>query len=46
MYNFLKVLDERVLITPERQRNAWLVQGVFWLLMFAAMDAWTVISYL
>jgi hypothetical protein len=46
MYNFLKVLDERVLITPGQQRNAWLVQGAFWLLMFAAMDAWTVISYL
>jgi hypothetical protein len=45
MYNFIKSLDEQVLTTPQQRRNAWLVQGVFWLLMFAAMDAWTVISY-
>jgi len=45
MYNFLKALDERVLTTPARRRNAWLVQLAFWLLMFAALDAWTVISY-
>ncbi len=45
MYNFLTVLDERVLTTPRRRRNAWLVQVAFWLVMFAAMDAWTVISY-
>jgi hypothetical protein len=46
MYNFLKALDDRVLTTPRRQRNAWLIQVAFWLVMFAAMDAWTVISYL
>jgi hypothetical protein len=45
MYNFLKALDERVLTTPRRRRNAWLLQLAFWLFMFAAMDAWTVISY-
>jgi hypothetical protein len=45
MYNFLKALDERVLTTPARQRIAWLVQLAFWLVMFAAIDAWTVISY-
>jgi hypothetical protein len=45
MYNFMKVLDERVLITPQLRRNAWLVQAAFWVMMFAALDAWTVISY-
>jgi len=45
MYNFLTVLDERVLTTPRRRRHALLVQGAFWLVMFAALDAWTVISY-
>jgi hypothetical protein len=45
MVNFLMALDDRVLTTPRRRRYALLVQGAFWLLMFAAMDAWTVISY-
>lgn len=45
MYNFLQALDERVLTTPEGRRYALLVQGAFWLVMFAAMDAWTVISF-
>jgi hypothetical protein len=45
MYNFLQILNERLLTTPKRRRNAFLVQGAFWLVMFAAMDAWTVISY-
>jgi hypothetical protein len=45
MYNFLKVLDARLLTTPKRRRNAWLVQVAFWLVVFAAMDAGTVISY-
>ncbi len=45
MVNFLTALDERVLTTPRRRRRAFLVHGAFWLLMFAALDAWTVISY-
>jgi hypothetical protein len=45
MYNFLKALDERVLTTPKRRRKAWLVYAAFWLVMFAAIDAWTVITY-
>jgi hypothetical protein len=45
MYNFLKALDERVLTTSKRQRNAWLAQVVFWLVMFAAIDARTVMSF-
>ena len=45
MYNFLKVLEERVLTTPRRRRWFWLGQLLFWVVMFAALDAWTVISY-
>jgi hypothetical protein len=45
MYNFLIALDKRVLTTPKRRRYAVLIQLAFWLLMFAAMDAATVISY-
>jgi len=45
MVNFLMALDDRVLTTHRRRRCALLVHGAFWLLMFAAMDAWTVISY-
>ena len=46
MYTFLQALDERVLTTARRRRNAYIVIGVFWLVMFVAMDAWTVRSYL
>jgi hypothetical protein len=45
MYNFAKALEARVLTSPQRRRRAWLVQGAFWFLMCAALDAWTVISY-
>ena len=45
MYNFLKALDERVLTTPKRRRFSYGVQLAFWIMMFAAMDAWTVISF-
>ena len=45
MYNFLIVLDERVLTTPKQRRNALLIQAAFWLMMFAAMDKWTVLSF-
>jgi hypothetical protein len=45
MYNFLKALEARVLTTPHRRRFAYLLQLAFWIVMFAAMDAWTVISY-
>jgi hypothetical protein len=45
MYNFLKALDERVFVSPRQKRNAWLVLLIFWLVMFVAIDAWTVISY-
>jgi hypothetical protein len=45
MYNFLTLLDETVLITPRQHRAFWLAQVGFWLAMFAAMDAATVISF-
>ncbi|RJR41516.1 MAG: hypothetical protein C4567_09100 [Deltaproteobacteria bacterium] len=45
MYNFYKVLEERVLVTPRRRRWFWLGQLAYWLAMFAAMDMWTVIFY-
>ena len=45
MYNFLMALDKRVLTTPRRRRFSYVVQLAFWMMMFAAMDAWTVISY-
>jgi hypothetical protein len=45
MYNFLKAMDERVFTSPRQKGQAWLVQGAFWLVMFAAIDAWTVISW-
>jgi hypothetical protein len=45
MYNFLAALEERVLTTGKQRRWAYGVQVVFWIIMFAAMDAWTVISY-
>jgi hypothetical protein len=45
MYNFMQALDDRVLVTPRRCRYAVVVQLAFWLVMFAVMDKWTVISY-
>jgi hypothetical protein len=45
MYNFLKVLDERVLTTFKRRRFSYGIQLAFWIMIFAAMDACTVISY-
>ncbi|MFZ5452568.1 MAG: hypothetical protein ACOZF2_11995 [Thermodesulfobacteriota bacterium] len=45
LYNFFKALEERVLITQRRRRWFYLGQLAFWLLMFAALDAWTVVSY-
>lgn len=45
MYNFMMALDERVLVTARRCRYAIVIQLAFWLVMFAALDAWTVISF-
>ena len=45
MYNFMQALDERVLVTPRRCRYAVVIQLAFWLIMFAAIDARTVISF-
>jgi hypothetical protein len=45
MYNFLQALEATVLQSPRRRGLALALQVVFWVLMFAAMDTWTVISY-
>ncbi len=45
MYTFFLVIEERVLTSARGRRLAVWGQLVFWVLMFAAMDAWTVISY-
>ncbi|MFZ5447486.1 MAG: hypothetical protein ACOZFS_02460 [Thermodesulfobacteriota bacterium] len=45
MYNFIKILDERVLVTPRQRQWACGVQLAFWIVIFAAMDAWTVVNY-
>ena len=45
MYNFMMALDERVLTTPAAAGLCVWCQLAFWILMFAAMDAWTVISF-
>jgi hypothetical protein len=46
MYNFYQALEEKVLTTHRQRRWFWLGQLVFWLAMFAAIDARTVISFM
>jgi hypothetical protein len=44
MYNFLTLLEERWLTSPPA-RQRWLAgQVVFWIIMFAALDRWTVLA--
>jgi hypothetical protein len=44
MYNFLTLLEKRWLLTP-RAKQRWLVgQFIFWIIMFAALDRWTVLA--
>lgn len=45
MYNFFKALESRVLTSPRKRGFAYLLHGAFWLLMFAAIDTWTVVSF-
>lgn len=45
MYNFMKAMEERVLVNGKRRQRAYLLQVAFWLVMFAAVDAWTVRSF-
>jgi hypothetical protein len=44
MYNFLVIVHQR-LLSPRRRLLAGLLQAAFWLAMFWAIDAWTVISF-
>lgn len=44
MYNFLTLVEERWLTSP-LARQRWLAgQIVFWIIMFAALDRWTVLA--
>ncbi len=44
MYNFITMLEERWLTSP-RAKQRWLAgQVVFWVIMFAAIDRWTVLA--
>lgn len=44
LYNFLMMLEKRWLTSP-RARQRWLAgQLLFWLIMFAALDRWTVLA--
>jgi len=45
MYSFLTALDRQVLDTPGRRTLAWMVQVLFWAVMFAAIDRVTVASF-
>jgi hypothetical protein len=45
MYNFVKALDDRVLVTRRRRLYAVAVQVFFWIIMFATIDKWTVLSF-
>jgi hypothetical protein len=45
MYNFLVIVDERLLTTPRHKRWFWVGQGMFWAVMFWAIDTWTVMSF-
>ncbi len=45
MYSFFKAMETRLSPHPRRRRLSYIAHVVFWLLMFAALDTWTVISY-
>lgn len=45
MYDFLKILDERLPTKPKQRKLFYGVQVLFWIIMFAALDARTVRSY-
>ena len=45
MYNFMQALEARVFTTPVRRQALRMVQVFFWVVIFAAMDAWTVNCY-
>ncbi len=45
MYTFLEAVDRRLQAAPQRRRRFWLLQLAFWLVMFAAIDARTVLSF-
>ena len=44
MYNFLKTLEKTWLPSARARRRLLVGQLIFWLLMFAAIDRWTVLA--
>lgn len=44
MYNFSRLLRDQSLPSRRARRYWWLIQGLFWLIMFWALDTWTVVS--
>jgi hypothetical protein len=45
MYNFLTTLENQWLSSPRARRRLLVGQLIFWLLMFAAVDRWTVLAF-
>jgi hypothetical protein len=45
MYEFFRILEQRLALNPRGQRCFYGVQFLFWIIMFAALDAVTVISF-
>jgi hypothetical protein len=45
MYNFINVLEPRLFQNRSGRRYYFLAHLAFWVLMFAALDRWTVISF-
>ena len=43
IYNFLTIIQDRFINTPGRRLGAALLQAAFWITMFTALDAWTVV---
>ena len=44
MYNFLTTLERTWLTSPRARQRLLIGQLIFWLIMFAAIDRWTVLS--
>ncbi len=45
MYNFLNILEKTWLTSPRARQRLLVGQLIFWLLMFAAIDRWTVLAF-
>jgi hypothetical protein len=45
MVNFLTILENQWLSSPRARRRLLVGRLIFWLLMFAALDHWTVRAF-